>query len=455
MSARKPNFLIIMTDQQRWDTVGAVKPANLKTPTLDRLFGEGYSFTNAYCQGPVCIPSRASFLTGKYVHQHRLFHNNCSLPDYETTWAEVLAENGYATVSVGRTHTINKGFEHIPVPNGDSYPDDYPADMYNPDRRGIYQGAKERYVEYRRAQMACDTVEHMLEGNEERPFAMFLGFVAPHDPYVLPAALENMYRDEDFPEPRLFSEDTALPGYWNSDNFYNKVKAANLREAIRYYYTMVSMIDECVGMVIDRLETLGVLEDTIVIFTSDHGEMLGDHRRWAKSCIYDASVKVPFIMRNPKRIPQGESSALIESVDLFPTILDYAGIELPNAPWRLPGRSLRSLAEGREVKIKDAVFAELPQWIMLRTEDWKIGYGYTERVDDTNTPKEHDGILFDVKHDPDESRNLFNDPDHRDVVSQLMQHIVDFYLTVRVPLHKDVTQIAFEHHPAYPPISCY
>jgi len=370
----KPNILFIMTDQQRWNTVGNAKPEKLKTPSLDQLVADGCNFVNAFCQGPICIPSRASFLTGKYVHQHRLFHNNGRLPDYETTWGDVLKENGYDTVSIGRTHTIHKGFSHISVPLEDSYLDfiekHYASGcrkfLYNHDDPVVYPGDKEDFIEFRRTRAACDALRSLKErGN---PFAMFLGYCAPHNPYVIPAPYAEMYANVEFPTPKLFDEDLVRPDF-SDDNrkIFEMTRSMDMTRMTRWYYGMVSMIDDCLGRLFETLDSLELADDTIVIFTSDHGEMLGDHGRLAKGCIYEESVKIPFIMRNPEFFPAGKTvPALIESVDLFPTILDYVGLEIPNQAYRLRGKSIRGLTEGTADSIKEAVFSQLPDWIMVR-----------------------------------------------------------------------------------------
>ena len=453
----RPNVLFIMTDQQRRDTVGPDKPAAIRTPTSDRLVADGCVFTHAFCQGPICVPSRASFLTGKYVHQHRLFHNNGYLPDDETTWADLLARAGYYTLAVGRTHTIHKGFEHMPVPVGNSYLDfverlyqsGWREFLYDHDQPMPYPDDKEQFVEFRRTQVACDALCDLKD--RATPFAMFLGYCAPHGPFVVPEPYASMYAETALPEPAVPEVDTSLPDYAEGQQrFLDKMRAGGARRCARYYYGMVSMIDECVGRVLGRLEELGLRESTIVIFTSDHGEMLGDHGRWAKGNIYEQSVRVPFVMAGPG-IPAGMTCpALIESVDVFPTLLDYAGVEMPNHAYRVRGRSLRPLVEGTDTRIKDAVFSQLPDWIMVRTDRWKLGYGYPAGDCYTDVPARYTGILFDLANDPDERHNRFDDPACADVRNDMLRRLVDFHLDVKIPLHKDVGEIAFENMPNMP-----
>lgn len=223
-------------------------------------------------------------------------------------------------------------------------------------------------------------------------------------------------------------------------------------EAIRYYYGMITMIDECIGQLLSTLENLGIDDNTIIIFTSDHGEMLGDHGRWAKGNIYEESVKIPLVIRNGKRISEGKTcSGFVESVDIFPTILDYSGVNLENFSFRLKGKSLRELIEDRNSAIRDAVFAELPSWIMVADENWKLGYGYPEDKK-PYAPLHHkyNGILFDRKNDPFEQYNLFYDKSHKTVVEKLLRRIVDFHLDVKIPLHKDIEEIAFENFSVNP-----
>lgn len=224
----QPNFLFIMTDQQRWDSLGSVKPENLKTPNIDALVEQGINFDNAYCQGPICIPSRASFLTGKYVHQHRLYHNNGTLPEFETTWGDVLKENGYETLSIGRTHTIQKGFEHIPVPIGDSYfsfPEIFHNKgeyVYGHDQCAVYPHEKKDFIEFRRTDIACKAIRDLKD--KGRPFALFLGYLAPHNPYILPEPFASMYSASDFRSPRVCESDYLMPEYSDDHKRFLKIK---------------------------------------------------------------------------------------------------------------------------------------------------------------------------------------------------------------------------------------
>jgi len=454
----RPNFLFIMTDQQRWDTVGAARPGELRTPNLDRLAAAGCNFGNAYCQGPICVPSRASFLTGKYVHQHCLYHNNCPLPATETTWGDVLRGAGWQTTSVGRVHTICKGFEHCPTPLGDSYLDfvdrlygsNWTEFPYGHEDPRPYPGAKEDFVEFRRTRLACDLLRDLKA--HDAPWALFLGYCAPHNPYILPQESVDLYADVEVRAPRFFEEDFRMPDYTEGAKaYFDLMQSRDPLLTVRYYYGMVSLIDECVGRVLEAVDALGLADNTIVIFTSDHGEMLGDHARWAKGNIHEESVKIPFIISGRDHVPSTrEIPALVESVDLFPTIIDYAGVDMPNAAYRLPGRSLRGLMEGTAERVKDAVFAELPPWVMVRTEQWKLGYGYAAGDHYLDVPGEYTGILFDLANDPAERRNLFDDPQYEAQRNRLFRRLVDFHLDVKIPLHKDVTEIAFENLPNMP-----
>ena len=256
-----------------------------------------------------------------------------------------------------------------------------------------------------------------------------------------------MYQDTDFPPPKVFEEDFSQLDYNNHQKkFYDKMQTVNPQKTRRYYYAMVSMIDECLGRLLDTLEKLKLLENTIIIFTSDHGEMLGDHARYAKGCLYEEAVKIPLVIMNKDLVKPGITSPeLVESIDLFPTILDYADIKPVNIEYNCRGKSLQGLLEGNDRTHKDAVFSQLADWMMIRTKEWKLSYGYTDGNPYFPAPESNKGVLFDLVRDPDERFNRYDEAGYKDVTCKLLQRLLDFFVNEKIPLHKQIPAIAFEN----------
>ena len=315
--------------------------------------------------------------------------------------------------------------------------------IYNHDEPVVYTGDEE-YLEFRTTRTACCALRSLHDMS--RPFALYVGYVAPHNPYILPASYADRYRDEDFPPHARFDEDRDKPDFpGDGRGDYDKVEAANPARTRRFYYTMVTMIDDCIGQLLAELDRLGLRENTMIILTSDHGEMLGEHLRYAKGVVYDGAAKVPLLIAHPDLVARSTvSSALVEHVDLFPTILDVTGTEFtdrkrstcaeglfPQEDTLLPGRSLVELMQGRINEHKEAIISQMAHWVMMRAARWKLAYGYWKAHNGVGK-----GMLFDLENDPEERRDLFEDPNHRDVRNDLLRKLMERLLMTRTPVHK-------------------
>lgn len=456
----KPNILFICTDQQRWDTLGKYKPENLQTPNLDKLLAKSLHLPNTFCQAPVCIPSRACMLTGQYPSQTGIYHNTGTLANDKTTWASELSANGYETICIGRSHGINQGFSHvIPIPFGDSFFDmsstinkkngkwTYGHDNFS-FLPHIYEGDFENYMDVRCANTACHALHDLKDSH--KPWAMYLGFLAPHNPYIIPEKYSNFYKENDFDFPMVFDEDFNKPFYTpDRKEFWDKFSEEDITKTRCFYYSMVTFVDELIGRVLDKLEMLGLIENTIIILTSDHGEMNGDHGLWAKINFYDQSMKIPFLISYPSLLEgYNESEALIESVDFMPTILELAGINIPSS---VAGKSIKSILEKKKESHKSYIYSAFNEGgsknkparrvRCIRTLEYCYSYGYTTNSGIT-------GELYDLKKDPFQRYNIYDNPEYQQVRQNLMKKLLEHEIEYSYSLHSEKKELAWNKPPS-------
>ena len=484
---RSPNVLFIMTDQQRYDCVGANGNRIIRTPNLDRLAAEAANFSHCFVQSPVCTPSRVSFWTGRYAHAHRNRVNYTALDQRERLMPAYLKEAGYATAIVGKSHVYYAypptadegrriGFDHVELHDGVPYTDTWSAyakwrTVNDPLRDVHYRRTAGSVKKLRdtlpaganpfRAAIDDTYTDTTWTGQRTRhwitklaagdkPFFLFCSFFKPHSPFEVPVPFDSMYNDVDIPLPKTETLDdirrlpppvqklilrTAKPQY--------ETDRTRLQWMIRSYYAAISHIDREVGRILAALDETGQADNTIVVFTSDHGDQLLEHGLMGKNVFFEASIRVPFLIRMPGRIRPGRRDELMESVDLLPTLFEMIG--LPE-PLGCQGRSLVPVLTGtdRPLAWRDAVFSEniIPEVItngrldfhfekgkgvkgirhpdakMVRTRRWKYNYypdGHAE--------------LYDLQNDPNEQKNLAADPKHKSVVDEMKGRLLDWLIT--------------------------
>ncbi len=462
----RPNVLILMTDQQRFDCLGANGNRILRTPHLDRLASQSANFRHAFVQSPVCVPSRVSYFTGRYAHCHRNRVNYTPCDSREVFWQRLMKGAGYRTGSVGklhywpptREHAASTGWDHVylddGVPKTDPYSDyvrwkqandPQPSVHYNavlPGSRNPFHGA----TDYRYSPTwwtGMQTVELLREfAASPKPFFLFSSFFKPHSPYTVPEPFASLYDGVDIPLPLQVPLETiqALPKPVRTQilrgRFYD-MDRGRLQWIYRSYYGAVSMVDEQIGKILEELDRGGKADNTIVIFVSDHGDQLLEHGLPEKNVFFEASVRVPCLIRYPARVSPGVREELLESIDLLPTVLSWCGIAIPKA---VQGRGIDTYpANSREMVFSENVIPEVitgasserpfvpgkgvagvrhPDGKMVRTRRWKLNYYPGEG-----------GELYDLENDPGETRNLFNDPARRGIVSDLKGAILDWMVT--------------------------
>jgi arylsulfatase A-like enzyme len=471
MPDNRPNIIFINTDQQRFDSVGALGADYMDTPNLDRLVEEGVSFTDCHITAPSCAPSRASLFTGHYPHTTGIYQNG---DRWTHSWVEDLSESGYYTVNVGKMHTapyeVPMGFdERYPVENKDRYLGEIPADepplpgekFYLDEwdkalqARGLLKQQREFYRQWEDYDERLGAFEWELPNDAhpdvfvgdfttqwldhmpklDQPLFMEIGFPGPHPPFDPPPEYAEKYVDRDLPMPDVSEEDVenqpaplrALHEHHQEidhDSVTHDLDATDeqLHRQRAYYYANVDLIDEQVGKIMDSLEANGY-EDTVVVFTSDHGEALGDHGHIQKWTMYDVVTRVPTMVWSPGRFDPDTVEDLVSLFDLGPTILDLADAPVDDS---MEAQSLVGALDGDdEWSGRDTVFAEHAQdgilqetefMTMVRTDDWKL----VHFVD------HDDGQLFNLREDPDEMENLWDDPDAQAKKQELRDTLLEW-----------------------------
>ncbi len=437
----RPNLLLIHTDQQALWTVGAHGGTAVATPNLDRLGREGAVLTNCHTVSAVCTPSRGCLMTGLYPHQHGAFTNNQPLDRGVATWADMLRRGGYRTGYIGKWHLDGPprpGFVH--PDRGRGFADTrymfnrgHPKRMWDRPRLGepgvsAEIGDEHEYPTDWLTSRALDFLDQAgsdpdapASAGDRDPFALMLSIPDPHTPFRVREPYASMFNPADMPTPATW-HDPNLPTWaqaheavWDAD------EGANLRKLRQWwaaYLGMVACIDDNVGRLLDHLDVRGLADDTAVIFTSDHGEYLGEHGLMGKNLMYRAAYHVPCLMRWPGGIGAGTVvDAMVTQNDFAATLCGWADVPPPPPA---PSRDLRPLLAGQAPRWRDRVHQHHP------------GHDLAGLV----TPQHHlilhrggEHRLFDLADDPDERTDRFDDPDARtirgDLASQMLAHHED------------------------------
>ena len=416
----RPNIVFILTDDQGCWAMGCAGNPEIRTPNLDRLAASGVRFENFFCTSPVCSPSRASFLTGRIPSQHGVHDwiaggNEVDGIEYlagQPAYTDLLAANGYVCGMSGKWHLGDslkpqKSFSHwfIHPGGGGAYVN---GEM-------IRDGKVIRVPGYLTDVITDDGLSFIDEhAGDSEPFYLSLHYTAPHSPWIdqHPGDIVDSYDDCPFdscPQEPLHRGMAFYDFQFSKHAINRHDEDFPVREYLKGYFASVTAMDANVGRVLDRLEELGLRENTLVFFASDNGFNCGHHGIWGKGSatfplnMYDTSVKVPAIVSHPGRIPEGQvCDALLSAYDFMPTLLDYVGLENPRAD-ELPGRSFLPLLTGREGEGHDhvVVFDEYGPTRMVRTKEWKYvhryPYGPHELYDLVNDPGERINLLADQR----------------------------------------------------------
>jgi arylsulfatase A-like enzyme len=455
MTEHRPNIILIITDQQRFDTIRALGFPYVDTPNLDRLVNEGVTFTNAFITAPSCAPSRASLFTGYYPHTTGILKN---ADQWRHSWVESLADSGYYCVNVGKMHTFPYdtplGFhERYVVENKDRYLEcRYYFDEWDKGlrARGLVKQQREFYRQrpdyYERLgafewELPEDTHPDFFVGDmathwvrakpkREEPLFLQVGFPGPHPPYDPVPRYAELYLERDLPLPGFTEDEIAhQPPPFQEMRVHNtKVDHDSIAYSLNprpeqlhlqraYYMANVTMIDEKIGELLEALENKGYLENAVVIFTSDHGDCLSDHGHSQKWTMYDIITRMPLIVWAPGRFAGGRTvDTLCQQMDVGPAILELAGIPLPET---LEAETLLPALQGEAWAGREYVYAEHGRdgilqgtkfMTMVRSREWKLVHFMGEPY----------GQLFDLANDPDEVHNLWDDPAYTERKRELL-----------------------------------
>lgn len=421
------NVLVIQTDEHRPDAMRWAGHPFVQTPNLDRLAERGTAFTNAYCNSPLCAPSRASFATGQYVHEIDAWDNALPFHGQAETWGEHLDRHGVDTTVVGRKHFdpyADSPFPDQRLPEHSNPPieierleRDPPVEYPHAEDRFYEPGIDENRMEpsIERTDAAIDWLQ--TEAPADRPWTLHLSYQPPHFPLTAPSEYWDRYPPDQMDLPYDYPAQTDHPIIADLHEHFQGTDLDHdtLRRLRTGYYALVTAIDDQIGRVLDALDESDHGEDTVVIYTSDHGEILGDHGLWWKCCMYEPAVGIPLVLAGPG-IPEGRRvQTPVSLVDVVPTIADLVGT--PHAEsWS--GESVLPLLEAEDDS--RVAFSEYHAhgvrngMFMLRKGDYKYVY-YPE-----NPPQ-----LFDVEHDPHELTNLAGVDRYADVQADLHQELLD------------------------------
>ncbi|MEN8772156.1 MAG: sulfatase [Akkermansiaceae bacterium] len=440
--AGKPNILFIISDDLTATALSCYGNEVCKTPNIDRLAAQGTRFTKAYCQGTYCGPSRASFMSGYYPHAIKMLGYGSPRPAIgdRATWAQHFKNNGYHTARVSKIFHmgvpggIEKGTDgaddpaswterfNSPGPEwkapGDGETLENNADGRKPGPVGgntfVVVEADGDDLVHSDGKTAAKAVE-LIKQHKDKPFFLGVGFVRPHVPFVAPRKDYTdflPYSGMELP-PKIENDWADIPkagiNYKTSKNM--KMDVRRQKKAVGGYYASVAFMDRMVGQVLDGLTEAGLDDNTIVIFTSDHGYHLGEHDFWAKVSLHDESAAVPLIIRIPGKKP-AVCNSLVELLDLYPTLSNLCGLEVPK---RLQGKDISKMMSNPKEEVRNAAFSVNGKGFLLREQDWAyIAYGKNGKGEEE---------LFDMNKDPKQYTNLAKDPKHAETVARFQKQM--------------------------------
>lgn len=433
--ASRPNILVIMSDQHARPFAGCYGNSLIRTPNLDRLASEGTLFTNAHCASPVCVPSRMSFMTGRLPSRNRVWNNQGVLSSGIPTWAHALGAAGYETALIGRMHFLGSdqrhGFMQRPIGEGNARylgtPEEggprytrIPNATAGQQRDSFeYAGRGPSFYQHYDSEVTDEACQFLRErADADRPFAAVTGWILPHCPFIGPKEAFNYYYDRVPTDARIEGEPECIQSLHETRHLKPRATEEQIRVARAAYYAMIECVDANVGRILHTLEETDLAENTLVVYCSDHGEMLGEHGVWSKKCFYDQSVGVPLITRLPGLTRPGTvCDDLCSLIDLAPTFADLGDTPAMD----VDGQSLMPLWNGNSnpnrtivAEVADLNFGPF-EWVgrMVRWGPWKLW----QHISADGEP--WDPVLFNLEDDPDECLNLVDEPAHAERVESM------------------------------------
>lgn len=494
---KKPNVLFIISDQLRWDAISCAGNLEIETPNIDRIAKEGVQFSNAYAACPVCVPARTSILTGKTIFNTKVLQNrdanSSDVPDI-SSFDQILAKNGYHTEYYGKWHApykftseyenVVKTTGNIKIPNVSSTVDDYrryvdelgipvrepkanevidrkslrpyvplPMDAQykkNDNQKYLGQGSVFGVLQTPAeaslgAYMGNEALQALKKIKTDQPFSLTLSIGPPHPPFIIPEKYASLFDPEEMSVPMSIGDDLLNAPYERSNRAYDTIfqNPKNIQQMKALYYGMVVQVDNWVGKLLDELDRKGVTDNTLVVFTSDHGELLGDHGMSGKAKMYEGSAHIPLLMRLPSKIPAGTRiENPVSHHDIYSTILDYAGTDIPSND----GYSLRKLIENEPdtLDYTVSVWGDIEDGgpFMIRQGDWKL----IVYLPISKNSAKKTNALYNLTLDPLEMNNLIGTnpekPKYVEEARNLKKTLRDWMIKTKTPYLKELDKIS-------------
>lgn len=416
---KRPNFVFIFTDDQRYDAMSCAGHPFMRTPNMDRIAKEGVRFKNAFVTLSLCSPSRACFLTGKYPHKHGVKDNSTKFDESQVTFPLLLQKAGYDTAFIGKWHMGGQG---DPKPGFNRWVGFKGQGVYIDPMLNI-DGKEVKATGYMTDLLTNYAVD-WLKQPRTSPFCLYLPHKACHAPMVPAVRHSKLYADEKIGRPSNFNDDYEGRPDWfklgmeKGHDFRNALQdPQEFDEYVKNYCRTLMAVDDSIGRIFKTLEEMGELDNTVIVFSSDNGFFLGEHHRIDKRTANEESIRIPMLMRYPKLVKQGTvSDEMVLNIDIAPTFLELAGIKVPDA---IQGKSWCGLFKGGKKEwrkdflyeyFEDPGFRRTPTMYAVRTDRWK----YIEYPQVKDIPE-----LYDLKNDPQEMHNLVNDPKYADVLGDM------------------------------------
>ena len=419
----QPNILFMIADDHRFDAIGAMGDATVQTPTLDSLMARGTTFRQTHIMGSlvgaVCVPSRAAVLTSASLFRSGMQEINRDL----AVWPQVMREEGYHTFATGKWHNDKQTFTNSFADGAKIFfggmSSHFEVPVFNYDANGAYPNTAKYIGEKFSTEMFTDeAVQFLQEYDADAPFFLYLAFTSPHDPRTPPGEYASMYAPEEIPVPENFMPEHPF------DNGEMRIRDEVLapfprtpeivQQHIADYYGMISHMDAEIGRVLKTLEATGQLENTLIIYTADHGLAVGQHGLLGKQNLYSHSIRVPSIFAGPG-VPEGKTvDALTYLYDVFPTVCELTAVACPDT---VEGSSLVPLMNGSAERVRETVFAAYRD-IQRTVSDgrWKLIRYYVSEETGAGTNRIQ---LFDLANDPGETTDLSELPEHAERIQSL------------------------------------
>lgn len=436
---KRPNLLVIYTDQQSSWTLGCYGGKLVETPAIDSIGNEGAVLENFFTNSAVCTPSRGCFLTGRYPHSNGAYTNNHPFAPGQLTVADVLAEAGYETGYAGKWHLQPRHSENWLTPDRSNGFADCQW-MYNnghPKSAVQREGEKPELTHVTNvgrniSEWLADKAVEFLGRGHDKPFFYMVSFPDPHTPFTVNAPYDTMYDPEDMPLPETFYEKDRPDWLDDRSDIMHIVcevdtdpseRETLLKLSKARYCGEVKCIDDNVARILDCLKQKGILDDTVVVFTTDHGEYMGEHGIYFKNQFYETAYRIPMLIRWPKSIVAGTRiDRIVDTVDFQQTILALMGVEPVGNE---QGVDASGLLRGETVEWTDESFIHhnTLERAGIFTPEYELGY----------VKGSQDHILFDRVNDPLQKNNLFRDPTCREVIARLTERIIEHHAEVESP----------------------